>query len=105
MKELTEYGRTTIDRVNFLINALSEKEKKNYFRLESFIKIWAASTGGSADINENTDFFIRTNTYALRQIDAVFFKKFGLHIEKNSHQLQMNEDEWANGIKPISHND
>ncbi|EDX6250406.1 hypothetical protein CSN65_001856 [Salmonella enterica subsp. diarizonae] len=105
MKELTEYGRTTIDRVNFLINALSEKEKKNYFKLESFIKIWAASTGGSADINEHTDFFIRTNTYALRQIDAVFFKKFGLHIEKNSHQLQMNEDEWANGIKPISHND
>lgn len=105
MKELTEYGRTTIDRINFLINALSEKEKKNYFRLESFIKIWAASTGGSTDINEHTDFFIRTNTYALRQIDAVFFKKFGLHIEKNSHQLQMNEDEWANGIKPISHND
>ncbi|EEU4849307.1 hypothetical protein HBD74_000286 [Salmonella enterica] len=56
MKELTEYGRTTIDRINFLINALSEKEKKNYFRLESFIKIWAASTGGSADINEHTDF-------------------------------------------------
>jgi hypothetical protein len=26
------------------------------------------------------------------------------YLERNSHQLQMNEDEWANGIRPISHN-
>lgn len=104
MNELLEYGRTTSDRINFLIKALSEEEKKNYFRLESFIKVWAASTGGCADINEHSNFFLRTNTYALRQIDAVFFKKFGLHIENKPHQLEMNEDEWENGIKPASHN-
>lgn len=104
MKDLTEYGRTTIDRVHHLIRELSEEEKKNYFRLDSFIKIWVASTGGSADLNEHTEFFHQTRIYALRQIDAVFFKKFGLHIESNQHQLQMNEDEWDNGIKPLSHN-
>ncbi|HHQ6546970.1 TPA: hypothetical protein ACSTJE_001936 [Serratia fonticola] len=104
MKELTEYGRSTSQRVHYLINELSEEEKKKYFRLDSFIKIWFASTGGSADMNEHTEFFHRANMYALRQIDAVFFKKYGLHIEQNPHQLQMDEDEWVNGIKPCSHN-
>ncbi|WP_162786011.1 hypothetical protein [Salmonella enterica] len=65
MKELTEYGRTTIDRINFLINAIHPKRKEKLFQIRIFHKIWAASTGGSADINEHTDFFIRTNTYAL----------------------------------------
>ena len=103
MKDLEEYGQSTGDRVNYLIGALSEEEKRNYFRLESFVKIWAASTGGSFDINEHTEFFHKTNMYAHRQIDAVFFKKLGLHIERNPHQLEMDEDEWANGIQPCAH--
>jgi len=102
MKSLEEYGISTPDRIDYLIKALSEEEKYNYFRLESFIKIWAASTGGASDISEHTDFFLRANTYALRQIDAVFFKKFGLHIERHRHQLEMNEDEWERGISPCS---
>lgn len=104
MKDIEEYGRSTGDRVNYLIGALSEEEKRNYFRLESFIKIWASSTGGSFEINEHTEFFNKTSMYALRQIDAVFFKKFGLHIERNPHQLEMDEDEWADGIQPCSRN-
>ncbi|MEG3126775.1 hypothetical protein SC171_17190 [Pantoea cypripedii] len=104
MKELVEYGRTISARVEYLIKELSAEEKINYFRLESFIKLWVASTGGSMDLNEHTDFFNKTNMYALRQIDSVFFRKFGLHIEKNQDQLQMNDDEWVNGIKPISRN-
>ncbi|MES2670483.1 MAG: hypothetical protein V4673_08730 [Pseudomonadota bacterium] len=102
MKDLEEYGRTTRDRVNYLTGALSKEEKHNYFRLESFITLWAASTGGSFDMNEHTEFLNRTNMYALRQIDAVFFKKFGLHIERNPHQLEMDEDEWEKGIQPSS---
>ncbi|MBX9296643.1 hypothetical protein K5M33_22895 [Chromobacterium vaccinii] len=102
MKLLEEYGRSTTDRIDYLIKALSDEEKNNYSRLESFIKIWVASTGGSFDINEHADFFLRTNTYALRQIDAVFFKKFGLHIERHRHQLEMSEDEWEHGISPCS---
>lgn len=104
MKDLEEFGRSTVDRVNYLIEVLTEEEKNNYYRLEYFIKIWAASTGRSFDINEHTEFFSKTNMYALRQIDAVFFKKFGLHIERNFHQLEMSEDEWANGIQPCSRN-
>ncbi len=102
MKNIEEYGRSTGDRVSYLIGALSEDEKYKYFRLDSFIKIWAACSGGSFDINEHTDFFSRTGMYALRQIDAVFFKKTGLHIERTCDQLEMNEDEWANGIQPCS---
>lgn len=102
MKSLEEYGRSTGDRVAYLSKALTDEERYNYFRLESFVKIWAASIGGSADITEYTDFFLRTNVYALRQIDAVFFKKFGLHIERHPHQLQMDEEEWKHGIRPSS---
>lgn len=102
MKSLEEYGRSTPERIAYLKQALTDEERYNYFRLESFVKIWEASTGGSFDITEHTDFFLRTNFYALRQIDAVFFKKFGLHIERNRHQLQMDEDEWEHGINPSS---
>lgn len=98
------YGRKTADRIHYLIENLTEEEKKNYFRLNSFINIWRSSTGGNLDVNEHTEFFNRTNMYALRQIDAVFFKKFGLHIEQTPHELEMNEAEWENGIKPTSHN-
>lgn len=99
---IEEYGRSTSERVKYLITNLTDEEKNNYFRLGSFIKIWEASTGGLFDINEHTDFFKKTNIYALRQIDAVFFKKTGQHIEKNKHQLEMSDDEWLNGIKPCS---
>ena len=102
MKVLEDYGRSTGDRINYLIGTLSEEEKYNYFRLESFIKIWAASIGGDFDIDEHTEFFQKTNMYVLRQIDAVFFKKFGLHIENHAHQLEMNDDEWKGGILPRS---
>ncbi len=101
--QLEEYGRSTGDRINYLIKSLSEDEKKKYYRLDSFIKIWAASVGGSADINQHTDFFITANNYSLRHIDAIFFKKFGIHIERHAHQLQMSEEEWKNGIPPTEH--
>lgn len=103
MDLIEKYGRSTLDRVNYLIKSLSEEEKANYFRLESFIKIWASCHGGSFDINEHSGFFMQTSTYALRQIDAVFFKKFGVHIERHQHQLSMSDDEWENGIPPLAH--
>lgn len=102
MENIENYGRSTIDRVNYLIKALSDEEKHEYFRLESFIKIWSDSSGGCFDINEHTEFFSKANMYALRQIDAVFFKKFGVHIERFAHQLEMSPDEWENGIRPSS---
>lgn len=103
MKDLEEYGRSTPDRIRCLMESLTDEERRNYYRLVAFVNIWQSSTGGSADINEHTEFFTNANRYALRQIDAVFFKKFGLHIERHAHQLSMSEDEWALGIKPCSH--
>jgi hypothetical protein len=79
--QLLEYGTTLQARVAYLQQHLTDEEQKKYFRLNSFINIWFACTGGSFDINEHTDFFSKTSTYALRQIDAVFFAKFGQHIE------------------------
>lgn len=99
--DLDECGRSTSERINYLIANLTEDEWYNYFRLRSFIRIWEGSTGGLFDINEHTKFFRGANTYALRQIDAVFFRKFGRHIEER-HQLEMSDDEWVNGIKPLS---
>lgn len=101
MTELYEqFGRGLADRVAYLVKNLTNEEKYVYFRLESFVNIWAASTGGSSDINEHTSFFDSTNMYALRQIDAVFFKKYGVHILEHAPQLDMTDDEWKNGIKP-----
>jgi len=97
--DINEYGNSTKDRIDFLVKELTNKEKNNYFRLESFITIWAASTGGMMDINEHNSFFQKTNIYALRQIDAIFFKHFGVHIEKNPHKLEMTDEEWKNGLK------
>ena len=102
MENLESYGRSTSDRVEHLKQSLSEEERYSYFKLQSFITIWTASIGGSVDINEHTVFFSKTNMYALRQIDACFFKKFGVHIENNAHQLEMSDDEWKHGIKPCS---
>jgi hypothetical protein len=102
MKSLESYGRSTFDRINRLFDELSEEEKTIYFRLESFVKIWGASVGGKFDQNEHTEFFKKTNMYALRQIDSVFFRKYGLHVESHAHQLEMNEIEWDNGLQPLS---
>ena len=101
--QLLEYGTTLQARVAYLQQHLTDEEQKKYFRLNSFINIWFACTGGSFDINEHTDFFSKTSTYALRQIDAVFFTKFGQHIEQHAFQLEMTDNEWQNGIKPASH--
>ncbi len=99
MTELCEkFGRSLGERVNFLQKNLTEEERKIYHRLPSFINIWTATTGGSIDINEHTEFFSKTNLYALRQIDSVFFKKYGLHIAEIPEQLDMTPDEWQNGI-------
>lgn len=51
----------------------------------------------------HSQFFSETQMYALRQIDAVFFTKFGQHIEQHAFQLEMTDNEWQNGIKPASH--
>ena len=104
MAELDEkFGRALQDRVDYLVKDQTDEENRIYFRLQSFIKIWAASTGGCFDINEqHTGFFESTNTYALRQIDAVFFKKYGLHILEHPQQLQMTDDEWKNGLQPCT---
>ena len=101
--QLLEYGTTLQARVAYLQQHLTDEEQKKYYRLNSFINIWFACTGGSFDINEHTDFFSKTSTYALRQIDAVFFTKFGQHIEQHAFQLEMTDNEWQNGIKPASH--
>lgn len=101
MTDITKYGRSTEDRIAYLVQNLSDEEKYKYFRLPSFIGIWQRSTGGALDLNEHTEFFCKTNMYALRQIDAVFFKKFGVHIEKIPQALEMNEDEWKNSITPL----
>ena len=82
-----------------MLKKLTDEERKNSFRLESFVNIWAASLGGTLDINEHSSFFQKTNMYALRQIDTVFFKHFGVHIEKNPHKLEMTDEEWENGLK------
>ena len=102
MELIEKYGRSTVDRVQYLMGALSDKEKYEYFRLQSFVNIWMACVGGCADINEHTAFFEKTSAYALREIDAVFFKKFGLHIEQHAHQLDVSEEEWKSGIKPCT---
>ena len=105
MAELDEkFGRALVDRIDYLRKNLTDEEKYIYFCLESFIKIWAATTGGNFDINEHTGFFDSTNTYALRQIDSVFFKKYGLHIVTHAHQLKMTVDEWEKGLKPTQRN-
>ena len=101
--DLSIYEMALPARIEHLQRHLTDEEQKKYYRLNSFINIWFACTGGSFDINEHTDFFSKTSTYALRQIDAVFFTKFGQHIEQHAFQLEMTDNEWQNGIKPASH--
>ncbi|AXD09948.1 hypothetical protein CHE29_14130 [Salmonella enterica] len=79
------------------------KEKKNYFRLESFIKFGPPPLVEVLISTNILIFLFEQIRMRFRQIDAVFFKKFGLHIEKNSHQLQMNEDEWQMELSASSH--
>jgi len=99
MSELYEkFGTTPEKRVEFLLNDLTEEEFKKYFRLKSFVNIWMASHGGNFDINEHTNFFKKTYMYSLRQIDSVFFKKYGIHIVEGMAMIEATEDEWKNGI-------
>ena len=76
-----KFGRSLTDRVNYLAQTLTEEDKKNYPKIENFIKIWMLTTGGSFDINEHTDFFIQTNRYALGQLDKLFKEKFDCSID------------------------
>lgn len=76
-----EYGRSLSDRVGFLQRNLSSTEIEKNPRLESFINLWLASTGGMFDINEHSDFFRGVNSYSLEQINCVFLKKYGEHID------------------------
>lgn len=99
MAELHErFGRALGERVSYLFKDLTDEGLESNSQLLSFYKIWAASTGGCFGINEHTAFFNSTNTYALRQIDSVFFKKYGLHIVEFPHILEMTADEWEKGI-------
>lgn len=76
-----EYGRSLDDRVRFLEKNLSITESENNPRLKSFINLWRASTGGMMDINEHTKFFKDVNSYSLEQINCVFFKQYGEHVD------------------------
>ena len=75
-----QYGRSADERIKYLLKNLSEEEKAVNFRLNSFVQLWFYSTGGSFDINADTDFFNYVNDYSLKKINEVFVKKFGCDI-------------------------
>ena len=102
---LNQYGSSISTRIQYLCDNLTDEEQKKFYRLNSFIKIFHVCSGGSFDFGQDThsQFFSETQMYALRQIDAVFFTKFGQHIEQHAFQLEMTDNEWQNGIKPASH--
>ena len=77
-----KYGRDLQSRVNFLGNNINEsKEWDKYPKLMAFINLFTNSTAGSFDMGtEHDQFFQKTNEYSLKQINNVFFEKYGLHI-------------------------
>ncbi|EPQ5229156.1 hypothetical protein LN149_002259 [Providencia stuartii] len=79
-------GLQLADRVNYLGNDIESNGKDEwakYPRLLNFIRLWQLSTGGSFDINEHTDFFSGVNEYSLKQINTVFFERYGEPVWHN----------------------
>jgi hypothetical protein len=93
-----KYGRSLENRISFLLHSLEGDE---LLKARPWADIFNKTKGSSMNFssnpfeNQKAEDAKRKNNEALRELEKIFFEKFGEHMVENKHTLGLSdEDNW-----------